>query len=160
MTVHSVSKCNGDPRNSGFIFKDQYPEAIQNDIPDHLPSFIRNDFDEALDIIGRSPQGAVGLFRKIVERTCNDLDPGSNGDRLSDRIKELRKKGKLTQEMADWAGIIRLDGNEATHGEKPISSEDADQTRHFAHCLLLYLYTLPKNVSDHLKAHQQKNQKK
>ena len=155
-----VRDCYGDPRTHGFTVLKQYPEAIQNDIPDHLPDDIRTDFDEALDIIERSPQGAVGLFRKIVERTCNSLDSDNKGDRLSDRIRKLREDGKLTQEMAEWADTVRLDGNDAIHKEEPITKGQADQTRHFTYCVLLYLYTLPGNMANYRKAKQKKNQGK
>ena len=82
------------------------------------------------------------MFRKALDVALKDKFPEIEGT-LNQRIKEAKKQQRLTPELAEWSHQIRLDGNEATHGEEPFSQEDAQRLAAFTRLLLLYLYTLP-----------------
>ena len=82
------------------------------------------------------------MFRKTLEAALKDKFTSITGT-LSQRINEAAKQQKLTPELAQWAHQIRLDGNDAVHGDTPLSKEDAQSLADFTNLVLLYLYTLP-----------------
>ena len=63
-------------------------------------------------------QGCLGQ-----EAALKDKFPTIQGP-LNQRINEAAKQQKLTPELAEWAHQIRLDGNDAAHGDKPLSQKD------------------------------------
>ena len=65
------------------------------------------------------------MFRKTLDTGLKKIDPEAKG-RLIDRIKSAAETGKITQDMADWANRIRLDGNDAAHEEDPFTPQQAE----------------------------------
>ena len=82
------------------------------------------------------------MFRKTLEAALKDKFPSIQGT-LNQRINEAANQQKLTPEMAQWAHQIRIDGNDAAHGDKPLSQKDAQNLADFTRLVLLYLFTLP-----------------
>ncbi len=64
---------------------------------------------------------------------------------LYDRIVYLEKAGKITPELRGLADRIRLDGNEAVHGENFDKTKVA-QLSDFTNLFLVYTFSLPKRV--------------
>ena len=53
---------------------------------------------------------------------------------------------RITPELKTWAHELRLDGNDAMHGEEEATQQMVDQMHEFCKFLLIYLYTLPAQV--------------
>ena len=68
------------------------------------------------------------------------------------RIDALHAAGKLTDALAAWAHLVRLDGNDATHEEKELSEAEIEQLRQFSKLFLTYSFTLPSKVATWRKA--------
>ena len=82
-------------------------------------------------------------------------DPSSlKSKSLSQRVDMLANDGVITKAMRDWATIIRLEGNSATHGEKEygedeFTAESADQLHRFTELFLIYALSLPARVKEY-----------
>ncbi len=87
------------------------------------------------------------MSRKVLEIAVKTLNPSGSG-KLYKRIEQLYDLGKITDDLKDWAHIIRDDGNEAAHEEEPVSPEFADELFFFVKLFLMYTFTMPGMVQE------------
>ena len=125
-----------------FTLVDFYPKSETPEIPKHLPENVNMYYLEAANSVKSSPNAAGAMFRKTLDTGLKKIDPGAKG-RLIDRIKSAAKTGKITQDMADWADRIRLDGNDAAHEEDPFTPQEAEELHLFTRLVMMYLFSLP-----------------
>lgn len=109
-----ISKCSHCNQSSIWINqKMAYPlsgnvEMANNDLPDD----IKNDYNEAKDIVNISPRGAAALLRLAVQKLCIHL--GEKGKNINEDIESLVKKG-LPKTMQQALDSVRVVGNNAVH---------------------------------------------
>lgn len=123
------------------------PNASQAEPMHHdLPEDCQSDYEEARDIVGRSPRGAVALLRLCLEKLLKHL--GQEGKSINDAIKALVADGlsPLVQQALD---ICRVVGNNAVHpGELDI--KDTPEIAHQLFMMINYIVedriTRPKEV--------------
>jgi len=109
-----IAKCSHCKKSSFWVLdKMVYPLTGNVEIanPD-LPEDIKNDYNEAKDIVNISPRGASALLRLAVQKLCIHL--GEKGTNINDDIKSLVKKG-LPQAMQQALDSVRVIGNNAVH---------------------------------------------
>ena len=90
------------------------------------------------------PAGA--MYRKALDVGLKKIDPDTKGV-LAVRIKKLTEDGKLTSDIQEWSGHIRVLGNEAAHDEEPPSRDELKDLRSFTEMVMRYLFTLPAMVA-------------
>lgn len=144
--------------DDGTIFLlDVEPHRAVTDIaPESTPPNVAASFEQGCRALEKGDADLAGMgFRKSLDvgtrhliRAINppDLEKALKGT-LDSRIKWLHSNGRLTDELKDWAHIIREDGNEAAHDEEPYSLDEAKQLHEFAKVFLIYLFTIPGMIA-------------
>ena len=85
-------------------------------------------------------------------------DKGASGKTLYAEIEDLANKGVLHPLMKDWSTEVRELANDSAHPKPnapPTDPQDARDIVKFLDLLLLYLYDLPKDISDYRERRNQ-----
>jgi len=109
-----LSKCYNCKKISVWVHdKLLFPayKTVVHPNPD-LPDEILRDFEEAREVVDKSPRGAAAILRLCIQKLCAEL--GEKGKNIDDDIASLVRKGlnPLIQKSLD---IVRVIGNEAVH---------------------------------------------
>ena len=119
-------------------------EMANNDLPDD----IRNDYNEAKDIVNISPRGSSALLRLAIHKLCIHL--GGKGKSINDDIANLVKKG-LPIQLQQALDSVRVIGNHAVH-PGVIDLDDKPETAHalfsFVNIICDYFITQPKKINE------------
>lgn len=127
-----------------------YPEPCTPSSPEHVPTSIQVVYSESEDNFNRGRfSTCVMLARKTLDLSTKVLGvaEGIDINDLSKRIFKLKESGKITVEMAQWAKIIRLDGNTSAHTDEEFTGSEARELLDFVETFLLYAFTLPAMVA-------------
>lgn len=123
------------------------PKAISISSPQYTPENIDKFYLQAANALKSGSYDASAMMsRKVLEVAVKKLNPSGTG-KLYNRIEELSNNGTITEELKDWAHIIRDDGNEAAHEEEPVSAEFSKELLSFAEMFLMYTFTMPGMVA-------------
>src|SRR3989338_4718583 len=102
-----------------------FPSRPSVPIPNgDLDSEIKKDYNEAAEIVEKSPKSAAALLRLAIQKLCKQL--GEKGENINDDIGKLVKKG-LPQKIQKSLDIVRVIGNESVHPGQ-INLEDNKET--------------------------------
>lgn len=131
-----------------FEFIEMYPKAISNAAPDNTPERAAKFFVESKDDFQRRRyETCVMNCRKVIDIATKVLMGDEAGDeQLSKRISMLYGKGKITEQMKDWAHIVRIDSNGAVHSDEEFNEEEVEQILRFTEVFLMYSFTLPAMI--------------
>lgn len=123
------------------------PRPNNPEAPLHTPARVAEYYTEACDSLHRQKwTSAASMLRKCLEVALKEFAPEVEAWKLEKRIDKLADEHRITPALQDWAHELRLDGNEALHDIEPASEELATRMERLTYFLLLYLYTLPKQV--------------
>lgn len=126
-----------------------WPQPTSIDAPLHLPDKVLRAFMDAAN--ARRVQlwnPACGAYRRCMELALKAFAPDVDAWKIEKRIDKLAAEHRITADLKAWAHELRLDGNEAVHGDEDATQEITDQMHHLTYFLLTYLYTLPKQVEE------------
>ncbi len=140
---------------TNYIIINEYPLTEATNSPEHLPENINKFFLQAANSLKAENLDASSMMsRKVLEVAVKTLNPEGKGS-LYNRIEQLADLGKITEELKDWAHIIRDDGNEAAHEEEPVTLEFANELLSFGEMFLMYTFTMPGMVAS--RRHDENN---
>ncbi|MBI4114800.1 MAG: DUF4145 domain-containing protein [Candidatus Niyogibacteria bacterium] len=117
------TRCNG---YSAWWYGEMiYPVTTRIEKPSNdLPTEVRRDYDEAAQIVQKSPRAAAALLRLAIQKLCTSI--GGTGKNLNDDIAKLVENG-LPEKVQKMLDTVRVIGNHAVHpGE--INLDDQPQT--------------------------------
>lgn len=141
---HGDLLANGNLRVLGL-----WPKAEPINAPQHLPDAVHRAYMEAAKARKASLwNAACSSYRRCMELGLKAFAPEVEAWKLEKRIDRLAAEHRITPDLKTWAHELRLDGNEAVHGDEDATQEITDQMHHLTYFLLTYLYTLPKQVEE------------
>lgn len=131
-----------------LILGDEYPRAESLAAPEYLPGNIESFFlQSAANLKSDNLDASAMMSRKVLEVAVKTLHPEGSGT-LYNRIEKLHELGMITDDLKDWAHIIRDNGNEAAHEEVPVNPEFASELLSFTELFLMYSFTMPGMVTN------------
>ena len=90
-----------------------YPATITVELPSNdLPPNVRKNYEEAAQVLQKSPRAAAALLRLAIQYLCKSL--GGSGNDLSQDIAKLVKDG-LPVRVQKTFDFVRVIGNNAVH---------------------------------------------
>jgi hypothetical protein len=147
LVLNSWDGYSGDVLGHGWEIKQFWPAVPGPLIPENLPVDVERIYLAAERNFptpgNEEPAGA--MYRKALDVGLKKIDPETKGV-LAIRIKKLAAAGKLTPDIAEWSGHIRVLGNEAAHDEDPPTREELTDLRNFTEMVMRYLFSLPSMV--------------
>ncbi|MDR6453925.1 DUF4145 domain-containing protein [Variovorax paradoxus] len=136
-------------KHASLVVLTQWPKADVLEAPADVPEKIARTYVEAAEARRRrSWNAACGMYRRAMELALKAFAPEVEAWKLEKRIDKLANEHRITRDIQQWAHELRLDGNEALHGDEDATEEMTEQMHHLTHFLLVYLYTLPKQIED------------
>lgn len=130
----------------GYSVTEVWPKKQVILAPAHLPDEITRVFIQAEGCAKRSNNDAAAvMYRRSIELSLKDKDAAASG-MLGKRIDHFRDSGGITEDVAQWAHIVRLIANEAAHDPGEPTVEDVQDLASFTRVFLEYVYTLPEKV--------------
>jgi len=126
-----------------------FPRTNLNETPAGTPENVARAFVQAAGSRAATHfDAACSMYRKSMELALRAFSPDIDAWKIEKRIDRMASEHRITPELQTWAHELRLDGNEAVHGEEEATAEIADQMHELCKFLLIYLYTLPAEVAN------------
>ncbi len=151
--IFACSHCNHavilekQKKNNKWIFVQSFPEGSIIEVPKYLPNNIENFLIQGIKSLPENPDAAGAMFRKSLEVGLNHIMPEHLKDKsIYSQIQLAVKQNYISDELGQWADIIRIDGNEATHSVEPFNVDQAEILRQFTEIFLSQIFTLPTLV--------------
>lgn len=149
ITLDSSVTINGESKYGVYNY---YPKPELPTIPEHLSDAVSKNLREAKELFSRKYFNQSGMTsRRVIDLATKELLPEHTG-MLNSRIKQLRDNNIITEQISDWADIVKLGGNSATHDYDDFTEQEAKQLLDFTEMFLMYTFTLPSMVE--LKRHE------
>lgn len=125
-----------------------FPESSADDTPSNIPEPVQRAFRQAAGSLRAGHyDAACSMYRKAMELGLKAFSPDIEAWKIEKRIDKLASENRITAELKAWAHELRLDGNDAVHGDEEATAEVANQMHQLCRFLLIYLYTLPAQVA-------------
>lgn len=149
-TDFSWSKCEHCSEQC-FWYEERMIVPSEAPVPpphEDMPESCIEDYNEARDIVGRSPKAAAALMRLVVQKLMPEL--GQTGENINDDIAALVAQGlpKQIQQALDFCRVI---GNNAVHPLE-INLDDDPQLAHvlfeMVNAIVDNRITQPKRMAD------------
>ena len=144
----NISRCYSCRKFALWVADDLiYPATTSIILPDEeMPANILADFNEAAEIVDKSPRGAAALLRLSIQKLMPHL--GLKGKNLDDDIGALVKRG-LDGRIQKALDVVRVVGNNAVHpGQIDLEDDKATAIKLFGLVNLIVeaMIATPKHV--------------
>jgi len=91
-----------------------YPEILtMPEPPKDLPADLVPEYEEARNVLSKSPRASCALLRLCIEKMCDLLEPGTSS--LNSKIGKLVEKNKIDVEVQRALDSVRVIGDNAIH---------------------------------------------
>ncbi len=123
--------------NNGAII---YPYPLPSPTDPNIPKELADDLNEAKMCFSVSCYRAcVIMSRRCIQLAC--IMKGAKKEKLADQIDELKDKGIITQDIKEWATVVRWVGNDGAHPNKNnVTKKDAEDCLKLAEQFLYVVF--------------------
>ena len=134
-----------------YNYKMVHPLLGEAPLPhEDLPYEIKQDYEEASNIISISPRSSAALLRLAIEKLTDHILNDDKGKDLNDNIRKLVEKG-LPITIQQSLDILRVIGNNALHpGQIDLKDDRETALKLFELVNLItdYMITKPRQTSE------------
>jgi hypothetical protein len=132
-----------------------YPAMRKGATPEHLSNAAKRAFEQArFSEEHKQTDAAAAMYRKAIDVVTRELDEDSASLVLQKRIERLHAAGRITENLKDYAHIVRIDGNRGAHDDEELSVEELKELGRFTELFLTYAVTMPTAVEIRKQAAQ------
>ena len=119
------------------------PPPLPSPTDSRIPEPMRQDLIEAKECFSIDAYRACAVMaRRSMQAAC--IDKGAVKDKLVEQLAELLNSGKITNDLKEWADVVRWVGNDAAHPNKEkVTSVEAEDILKLAEQFLHVLYVAP-----------------
>jgi hypothetical protein len=133
---------------SPWLLVSVFPDGPAQEMPDDIPEAVARAFVQADGSrLAGHWDAASSMYRKAMELALKAFSPDIEAWQIGKRIDQMAAENRITPELKTWAHELRLDGNDAVHGDEETTEEAVKNMHDFCKFLLIYLYTLPAQVA-------------
>lgn len=117
-----------------------YPNPLPSPTDSNIPNELAKDLDEAKMCFSVGCYRACAVMaRRCIQNAC--FEKGAKETDLVKQIKELCQLGIITNDIEEWATVVRWVGNDAAHPDKePVKKEDAEDCLNLAEQFLHVIF--------------------
>lgn len=122
----SIAKCAKCGEVSIWNFdKMIYPTESTAPLPNiNMPENVKELYNEARDIVNKSPRGAAALLRLALDKLCDEVcEDCKNVTKIDNKIRILVANG-LSSKLQKVFDFVRVTGNDAVHDLGIINIQD------------------------------------
>ena len=120
-----------------------YPYPFPSPTDSRIPDPMKIDLMESkLCFSIKAFRACAVMARRTMQNAC--INKGATKKNLVDQIKELQINGTITNDLKEWADVVRWVGNDAAHpnGDN-VEQDDAEDILNLAEQFLQVLYVAP-----------------
>lgn len=88
-----------------------------------MPESVKELYNEAREIVNKSPRGAAALLRLALDKLCDEVCPECKKKKLNEKIGILVTNG-LPKRLQQAFDFVRVTGNDAVHDLGVIDVQD------------------------------------
>jgi hypothetical protein len=120
-----------------------YPHQLPSPSDSRIPEHIRNDLDEAKICFSvKAYRSSAVMSRRGSQSAC--IDKGATKEKLVEQLHELAANRVITNDLKEWADVVRWVGNDAAHPDKqPVTEKDAEDMLKLSEQFLHVIYVAP-----------------
>jgi hypothetical protein len=106
-------------------------------------SILGKDLDEAkISYSVKAFRASAVMSRRSIQSAC--IDKGAFKEKLVAQLHELAANRVITNDLKEWADVMRWVGNDAAHPDKqPVNEEDAQDILNLAEQFRYVIYVAP-----------------
>lgn len=124
-----------------------YPVKQREMTPEHLSAAAKRAFEQArFSEEHRQTDAAAAMYRKAIDVVTRELDESSAQLLLQKRIEKLHEAGRITDNLKDYAHIVRIDGNRGAHDDEELTVAELKELGRFTELFLTYTVTMPTAI--------------
>jgi len=146
LVVLELSSYLGDASFQGTI--GQLPRGRPEPMA-YLPEMIARDRQEAWSCFyGGDYRASVIMGRAAIQRAVRSLE--AEGDGLNAELHDLRSKGRITQDLMEYAHEVRIAGNDAAHPDVlgEVNLHEAEESLIFMDEFLRHVIAMPQRRAE------------
>lgn len=149
MRIARIQDLSGNVLSPPHSVLNVFPAPKPVEAPAGVPDLVARVFIEgATARRTKLWMSACAAYRRAMELGLKSMSPDVGTRNIVNRIDKLAAEHRITPALQAWAHELRLDGNDALHGDEDATEEMAEQMHHLCWFLLTYLYTLPSQVAE------------
>jgi hypothetical protein len=125
-----------------------WPSRRKPSAPAHTPAPVASRFVQGENAYQNGDwNAAAAMYRSALDVATKGMPDVPKGETFFKRLQWLNDHHRITPEIRAWGDTVRIEGNDALHGDDEFSEADTKPLRLFTEMFLRYVFELPGEVA-------------